>query len=385
MKIETFNFDRIIERRGTDSLKWHKFNNQDVLPMWVADMDFASPPCVIEALRERIDHGVFGYAVHTDELNASAVNWMRKRYDWHIETDWIVWLPGLVSALHVTCLACAAPGEQIATFVPVYPPFLSAPRHTDRELLSVPLKRENGRYTFDIEALDNAITPETRVLILCHPHNPVGRAFEKPELFALNNMLLRHERLTICSDEIHCDLILDEKDHTPFVSLDPALQNRTITLMSPAKTFNIAGLNCGMAIIPDQDLRRRFQHSMEGIVPHPNTLGYTACRAAYSEGEPWRQALIAYLRQNRDILESFVKDHLPMLQIDHIEATYLAWLNVEQLYPSRPARLFREAGVGLIDGKLFGDNGHVRLNFGCPQSRLLQALERMEKAVKQTL
>ncbi len=353
--------------------------------MWVADMDFASPPCVIEALRERIDHGVFGYAVHTDELNASAVNWMRKRYDWHIETDWIVWLPGLVSALHVTCLACAAPGEQIATFVPVYPPFLSAPRHTDRELLSVPLKRENGRYTFDIEALDNAITPETRVLILCHPHNPVGRAFEKPELFALNNMLLRHERLTICSDEIHCDLILDEKDHTPFVSLDPALQNRTITLMSPAKTFNIAGLNCGMAIIPDQDLRRRFQHSMEGIVPHPNTLGYTACRAAYSEGEPWRQALIAYLRQNRDILESFVKDHLPMLQIDHIEATYLAWLNVEQLYPSRPARLFREAGVGLIDGKLFGDNGHVRLNFGCPQSRLLQALERMEKAVKQTL
>ena len=240
--------------------------------MWIADMDFASPPCVIRAMRERVDHGVFGYSVATDEVNQSVLDWAQSRYGWRIEAKWLVWLPGLVPGLHVASEAYAAAGEEVLTFVPIYPPILEAPPARGRSVKRVPLTQRDGRWTIDVDELDKAITPQTRLLILCNPHNPVGRAFGYEELAAVAEVCRRHG-LLVCSDEIHCDLMLTKRRHIPFASLDEEIANRSITLMSPGKTFNTTGLNCGFAVIPNRDLRRRFRKVANGMLPYPNGLG----------------------------------------------------------------------------------------------------------------
>lgn len=375
----TFNFDQCPDRRQTDSLKWQHYADRDILPLWVADMDFLSPPAVIDALTQRINHGVFGYALPPKELNQAVVDWLQHNYRWQIEAEWLVWLPGLVPALNTACCAYAGPGEEVLTFSPVYPPFLAAPERTGRTLIDVPLKQQNNHYTIDFEALKRQLNPNSRLLLLCHPHNPVGRAYHIEELQQLKELCLEHQ-LIICSDEIHCDLMLDGRQHIPFASIDKQLLELTITLMSPAKTFNIAGLNCGFAVIANPKLRRRFSAAAMGIMPHPNALGYAASQAAYQQGEPWRQQLIDYLRGNRNLLQQFLDQRLPMLTLTPVEATYLAWINVEALTDHSPS-FFEQAGVGLMDGGLFGDNRYVRLNFGCPRHTLLQALQRIENAV----
>ena len=376
-----YDFDCAIDRRNSDSLKWHDTRGSDVIPLWVADMDFASPPCVLRAMHERVDHGVFGYSVPTDAVNQSVVAWALSHYDWSIDPEWIVWLPGLVPGIHVACQTCAAAGEEVLTFIPVYPPFLSAPLARGRAVRKVPLTQQGARWTIDIEELDKAVTSQTRLLLLCNPHNPVGRAFGYEELAEVAELCQRHN-LLVCSDEIHCDLKLASERHIPFASLGKETANRSITLMSPAKTFNTTGLNCGFAVIPNADLRQRFQKVASGMVPQPNGLGYAACRAAFEEGEPWRRDLIDYLRGNRDLLESFLSEKLPMFSMSHVEATYLAWIDTRWLGKRSGMDFFEMAGVRLSDGTAFGGQGFVRLNFGCPRERLRTALERIYQAVQ---
>jgi len=372
-----FDFDTVIDRRNTGSEKWDRYAGQDIIPLWVADMDFRSPPVVLEALQQRVEHGVFGYSSPPKELIAVVLAMLQNEYSWQVQPEWLVWLPGLVCGLNVSCRAVGDAGDAVATFTPVYPPFLTAPGLAGRELISVPLVEQQGRWEMDLEVLEQAITPRTRLLMLCSPHNPVGRVWSREEQLALAALVERHN-LMVCSDEIHAGLVLDnDTPHIPFATLAPELAQRTITLQAPSKTWNIPGLGCSFAIIPNKQLRQAFRDVMTGIVPHVNLLGYTATLAAYRDGEPWRQALLMYLRQNRDLVLEAVQA-MPGLKIWPVEATYLAWIDGQGLGGADPAGLFEQAGVGLSDGAPFGAPGFVRLNFGCPRSLLQRALERMQ-------
>jgi cystathionine beta-lyase len=375
-----FNFDRQVDRRETGSLKWEKFAGRDVVPLWVADMDFVSPPAVLDALRQRLDHGVFGYTQAPQKLVEVILDRMRDLYDWRVEADWLVWLPGLVTGLNVACRSVGEDGDDVLTHVPIYPPFLSAPRLSGRRTVPVPLVREEGHWGIDFENMDQAVTPRSRLFLLCNPQNPTGRVFTREELQKIAAFCQRHD-LIICSDEIHCDLILDPAcRHLPLAGLDPAVAERTITLMAPSKTFNLPGLGCSFAIISNPELRGRFRRTMAGIVPYVNLFGYTAALAAYRDGGPWLAALLDYLRANHNLVQEKVSA-MPGLSMTPVEATYLAWIDARDLQLEDPAAFFEKAGVGLSDGREFGLPGFVRLNFGCPQSLLRQGLERMARAV----
>lgn len=376
----TFDFDEPIDRGGTGAIKWDRYAGRDIIPMWVADMDFLSPPAVIAALRERAAHGVFGYTFPTAELTQAVMELLAREWRWKIEPDWIVWLPGLVSGINVTCRAVGAPGDAVLTNVPIYPPFLTAPGHMERDVIQVPLTRTGERWEIDCALLEAAITPRTRLMLLCSPHNPCGRVWTREELLTIAEICLRHE-VIICSDEIHNQLVLEPGcRHIPTATLSREIAEQTITLMAPSKTYNIAGLGCSLAIIPNAKLRADFQAAQAGIVPHINALGYTAALAAFREGEPWRRALLAYLRGNRDLVTTTIAE-IEGLATTPIEATYLAWIDARATGLEDPARFFEEAGVGLSDGKDFAGDGYLRLNFGCPRALLTRALERMQAAL----
>jgi cystathionine beta-lyase len=369
-------FDTPVDRRGSDSLKWGRYAGRDALPLWVADMDFTAPPAVLAALRERIAHGVFGYGQPPAEAEESVLAHLEGEYGWRIEREWIVWLPGLVTGLNV---ACRAVDGGVLTAAPVYPPFFSAPRHFARPLARVDLACSDGRWGWDWQALQAAVTPETRLFLLCHPHNPVGRSWDEGELRRLADFAERRD-LVVCSDEIHCGLILDpDKRHIPFASLGVDAARRTITLLAPSKTFNIPGLGCAFAVIADPALRRRFQRAMDGIVPHVNVLGFIACAAAYRHGAAWHRELIGYLRGNRDRVAVAV-DAEKRVKMAPVEATYLAWIDVRGLGLANPAAHFEAHGLGLSDGADFGAPGWLRLNFGCPRATLDEALRRFALA-----
>ena len=371
-------FDTPIERRDSDSIKWGKYAGRDVLPLWVADMDFAAPPPVLTALRRRIEHGIFGYGGPWPALTESVLAHLDSEYDWRIEADWIVWLPGLVTGLNV---ACRAVDGEVLTATPIYPPFLSAPHFSGRKLNRVDLALDNNRWQWDMAAVQQATTAATRLFLFCHPHNPVGRCWSRDELLALADYAERND-LVVCSDEIHCGLILDaDKRHIPFASLSPAAAQRSITLLAPSKTFNIPGLGCAFAVIPNPALRRRFEQAMHGIVPHVNVLGLAACEAAFRHGGDWHRELIAYLRGNRDRVAATMAS-LPGVRMAPVEATYLAWIDVRDLRLAKPAAHFEAHGIGLSDGADFGAPGWLRLNFGCPRATLDEALSRFERAVR---
>jgi cysteine-S-conjugate beta-lyase len=371
-----YDFDRLIDRSGGDSLKWNKYAGRDVIPLWVADMDFAAPPAVVAALEARVAQGLFGYSVPLPALLDAVLGHLQRAYRWRVEAASLVWLPGLVAGLNV---ACRAVDGDVLTATPVYPPFLSAPRLSGRALTTVPLRLADGRWGWDFAALAAALTPATRLLLLCHPHNPVGRAWAAGELAQLAAFCQHHD-LIVCSDEIHCDLVLDaDRRHVPLATLDADIARRSITLMAPSKTYNIPGLGCAFAVIPDAALRRRFVAAMNGIVPHVNVLGLAACEAAYRDCDAWHAALLDYLRGNRDRLESAIAS-IPGLAMTHVEATYLAWIDACGLGVPDPARFFEAAGVGLSGGADFGLPGWVRLNFGCRRALLDAALERMRAA-----
>jgi cystathionine beta-lyase len=371
------NFDAIIDRLPFSSNKWKKYAGRDILPLWVADMDFVSPPSVLAALHERIDHGVFGYTDTPASLVEAVQAYIRRQYGWDIEPDWFVWLPGLVQGLNLACRAVGDNGDAVLTATPVYPPFLRAPGFSHRELIAVHLEDRGGRWGWNFTALEAAITPRTRLLLLCHPHNPVGRVWNEDELRQLVAIAHRHN-LVICSDEIHCDLVLDPSvRHVPLATIDPDFARRTITLLAPSKTWNLAGLGCSFALIPDPGLRRRFRHEMAGLVPNVNLLGYAAAEAAYRDDGAWHAALLEYLRGNRDLLRDWFAGST-RLKLTVPEATYLAWIDARAIDPLNPLPRFEAAGVGLSDGRDFGFPGYVRLNFGCPRGLLEEALRRME-------
>ncbi|MEI6464571.1 MAG: PatB family C-S lyase [Verrucomicrobiota bacterium] len=380
----SFDFDTAPARRDTDSQKWQKYAGRDVLPLWVADMDFKSAPAILEALHRRVDHGIFGYARPVQATVDAVVAAMEQRYGWQIEASWLVWLPGLVVGLNVTAQAFAEPEDEVLTVGPVYPPFMSAPKNSARTTVVVPWLLSGGTWILDWEALERAVTPRTKLFYLCNPHNPLARVWRREELMRLGEFCTRHN-LVLCSDEIHCDLILDPAlPHVPTAVLSPEIAARTVTLMAPSKTYNVPGLGTSLAIIPDAIRRTRFIRATAGIVAEVTCLGFTACEAAYRDCEPWRQALLAYLRGNRDYLLDAIARDFPGIRVEApVEATYLLWLNVAALGLENPIAHFEKFGVGLSDGAPFGaaKGSHVRLNFGCPRATLVEAMRRLKAAL----
>ena len=376
-------FDVLPDRRATESLKWRAYD-ADVLPMWVADMDFRSPEPVIAALRERVEHGVFGYPGRVSGFNDALMARLSARYGWQVTPEQIVFMPGVVTGFNWVVQTLCAANEAVLVQTPVYPPFLSAPANggclrQDAALV----RRADGRYEIDFDLFERSITPQTRLFILCNPHNPVGRVFTPQELSRLAEICLRHG-VWICSDEIHCDLIYAPHQHTPIASLDAEIARQTVTLMAPSKTYNIAGLECSFAIVPDAGLRERLQAGRRGLVGWVNVLGQVAALAAYRDGQPWLDELLAYLQSNRDLVARFAQQELPGVKMTPMEGTYLAWLDCRSTGLENPYRFFLEEGrVALSDGADFGPGGEgfVRLNFGCPRAMLQDALERMRRAL----
>jgi cystathionine beta-lyase len=370
------DFDQIIPRRGTGSIKWDRFPTLD--PFWVADMDFMSPPAVLDVLKERIAHGVMGYAHAHDGLVEAIGEYMQSRHGLAIEEKEIVHLGGLVPALSLAARAFGKPGDAVMTCTPIYPPFLGIHNDAEMEVIAVPHVEVNGQWGFDWDAMEAAVTPETKLFLLSNPQNPLGRVFSQDEMSQLAIFCERHDMILI-SDEIHCDLILDDEatPHVCAAGLPEQLQKRIITLLAPSKTYNIAGLGYAFALIRDDSLRRKFCAARGHTLPEINCLAYYAAEAAYRDGEPWRQDLIAYLRKNRDTVTDFVRSRTKFI-IPDIEATYLAWIDCRSMGIENPAQFFeQEAGIYLSDGNYFGAPGHIRFNYGCPHSRVLEGLEKM--------
>jgi cystathionine beta-lyase len=374
-------------RRETHATKW-TFFEEDVLPMWVADMDFRSPEPVIRALTERVQHGVFGYQFDSPPLRQTLVERLHTRHHLSIQPDQILFIPGLVEALNLVCEVFGEHGGVLMQ-TPIYPPFLSAPANNGCAAQKVPLARISEgarmRYEIDFEAFEAAITPESRVFLLCNPHNPVGRVYTRAELERLAEICLRHN-LLICADEIHCDLVYDGHQHLSIASLAPEIAARTITLLAPSKTFNLPGLGLGFAVVSDDELRARLTKKLWGMGAFVNALGYTAALAAYQEGQPWLDETMAYLKANRDFVVEFVETRLPGVQVTVPEGTYLAWLDMGGADISGSAYKFclDHARVACGNGTDFAaGETFIRLNYGCPRDMLTDALERICAAVEE--
>ena len=377
-----FDFDNPVPRHGTGCIKYDRRPELD--PFWVADMDFVSAPAILDALHQRVGHGVFGYAQAHEGLNDAILCYLRERRGVEVPLAQIVHLGGLVPALSLATRAFCKPGEAVMTCTPVYPPFLGVQRDAEAELITVDHNLTDSGWSFDWEAMERAVTPATRVFLLCNPQNPLGRVFSKQEIHQLAEFCEKHD-LILVADEIHCDLVLDE-DLTPHYSalnLPDRHSARTITLLSPSKTWNIAGLGYAFAVIPDDSLRRRFTVERGHTLTEINALSYYAAEAAYRHGEPWRLELVSYLRENRDILVAFINSRCPSLYVRPGEATYLAWINAAGMGEKNPAVHFeKKAGLFLSDGAPFGWPDHFRFNFGCPRARMLQGLEKIAGSIQ---
>lgn len=381
----SYNFDQFVDRSRTESLKWRLYGDE-VLPLWVADMDFLSPEPVIRALHQRVEQGVFGYGLIMPELGEVVVERLYSLYGWRVSPEALVFLPGVVPGFNLACRAVTSPGDGVLVQTPVYPPILRAPANAGLSCDEMELtRRADGYYEIDFDLFEDTITGRTRVFILCNPHNPVGRVFRREELERMAEICLRHD-MVICSDEIHCDLVFAGHQHIPIASLAPEIGERTITLMAPSKTYNIAGLKCSVAIIENAELREKFNAARAGLVGGVNVLGYTAALAAYRDGQAWLEEVLRYLEANRDFLLRYVSERLPGITMVSPEGTFLGWLDCRQAgIPGNPHEFFlREAKVALNDGATFGRGGEgfVRLNFACPRSTLLEALNKMEKALR---
>ncbi|MGB0744653.1 MAG: MalY/PatB family protein [Opitutales bacterium] len=378
-----YDFDQCPDRKGYGSLKWDKYEGKDILPLWVADMDFKTAPEIVSALQARLDHSVFGYTKPYQGPVEAVLHYLERQHSYQAKASWLNFLPGLVPAINMCVHSFTEPDESVMTATPVYPPFLSAPEYAGRELIKVPLcLNSQDRWTLDFERMEATIQPSTRLLILCSPHNPVGRVYGKEELTALAEFCESHD-LILISDEIHCDLIFEEnRRHIMTATLGESIAQRTVTLMAPSKTYNLPGLACAFSIIENAKLRACFQTAIRGIITEVNCFGYAGCEAAYNQGEPWRQELLKYLRGNYEMVVQFLKDELPEVLFRPMEATYLAWLDMSALGLKSPASFFEQHGVGLSDGVPFDGKNHLRLNFGCPRARLLEGLARMKAAVE---
>lgn len=361
-------------------MKWQRYRDSDVIPLWVADMDFATPEVIRTAITARLDHPVLGYAHPWPSLNLAVVEGIARDHAWQIAPEWIVWLPGVIPGFNLACRLAGEPGAGILAFPPVYPPILAAPANHERRLIRSHLVETEGHWGIDWEHFASLDHHAIRLLMLCNPHNPVGRVWTREELLRLGRYADHHDWL-ICSDDIHCGLVLDaQSTYRPIAALDESLAQRTITLMAPSKTWNIPALSTAFAIIPNAQLRQQFILAGQGLISSPNLLGLVATEAAYRHGDPWRQALLGYLRENARLVTDNIAS-MPGLRSAPVEATYLAWIDCRELNQARPQRFFELHGVGLSDGKDFGMEGYVRLNFACSRSLLSQALSRMQAAL----
>lgn len=383
----THDFDRVVERRDTDSHKWRKYG-PDVVPLWVADMDFRSPEPVVEALRERVEHGVYGYGYNLERspLHEVFAERLGVLYGWRVPPDAVVLIPGVIPGFNVAARMLTSAGDGVLLQTPLYPPLLRVPGNVGIAMDAADLARSpDGRYEVDWDALARAVTPRTRFFLLCSPHNPVGRVWRRAELERLAQLCLARG-LSIVADEIHGDLVFEGHRHVPIASLAPEVAERTVTLMAPSKTWNLAGLKFGLAVIPNAALRERFAAARADLVYGVNVLGYTAALAAYRHGGPWLAALLRYLEANRDFVVDYARKHLPGVVVAPPEGTYLAWLDCRgaAIPGGDPFAFFLErARVALSDGATFGPGGagFVRLNFGCPRSLLAEGLDRMRDAL----
>ncbi len=385
----TNDFDNYTERKGTNCLKWdccaQRFGREDILPMWVADMDFPSPPPVVKAVTERAAHGIYGYTVPSDKLPGLIRDWMKKRHAWEIDPRSIVHSPGVVTSVNTAVLAFTEPGDKVLMQTPIYYPFYSSIADNGRELVRNPLSRSGDRYDIDFEDLERKLASGVRLMIFCSPHNPIGRVWSRGDIEKVTG-LCRKYGVILVSDEIHSDLIFKGYKHVPASSVKGAESGRIITLMAPSKTFNVAGLAESFALISDPDLRHSFTATMKKNGSEPlNVFGLSAAEAAYEYGEEWLNDLLVYLEENLNFMENYFREKIPSIKMIRPEATYLAWLDCTSLNIKGNLKDFFSgtARVGLNDGETFGEEGRgfVRLNFACPRTTLEEGLSRIKKAV----
>ncbi|RAO98545.1 cystathionine beta-lyase [Petrotoga sp. 9PW.55.5.1] len=386
-----YNFDEIIDRRNTESAKWKAlkqlYGREDIIPMWVADMDFKSPPEIIQNLKERADHGVFGYPMIDDNYFDSFVNWVKKRHELNISKEWIITADGVVDALKIAILAFSKPGDKVVIQTPVYYPFYNIIKSNGREILRNSLKIENGNYIMDYEDLEKKLSDKrTKLFILCNPHNPVGRVWTKQELEKLSDLCVKHN-VILLSDEIHSDLIYPSNKHIPIVSISQEIKEKSLTFYAPSKTFNLAGLKASYVVIPNNELRNEYKNTIESISSSSlNIFGMIAAKAAYEKGEGWLKELLIYLENNIDFVISFFNDKLPKVKITKPEGTYLMWLDFRAYGDEEKIKemLVNKAKVGLEEGSIFGEEGkgYFRMNIGCPKSVIEKVCNNIYNAFK---
>lgn len=387
--MKTYNFDELIDRTNSNCIKYDArkafFGKTDVLPLWVADMDFKTPDFIVEAIKKRAEHEIFGYTFRGEEYNQAIINWLKRRHNWDVKAEWITFSPGVVAGLTLAIEALSKPGEGVIIQPPVYFPFADSVKGTGRELVENPLRLENGRYTFDLEDLKSKITPATRLLLLSNPHNPGGMAWNKKELEALAKICIENKVLII-SDEIHSDLIFPGYKHTPLASISEEIAQNCVICMSPSKTFNTAGLTTSYLIIPNKRHWAAYERVMR--LPHlhmGNIFGNVALIAAYTHGDEWLGQLMDYFKANFDLLDDFMKERMPQVKVMHPDATYLIWMDFSAYGLSDESlnQKLLDAGVGLNRGLQFGKQGKgfMRMNIGCPRAVLQEALLRIEKAL----
>lgn len=386
----TYDFDTLLDRRNTQSVKWDtledKFGSVDVLPMWVADTDFPILPSVLDAMRDRLTHPAMGYTVVPDSFYESAQQWFSQRHGWQTERAWFQYSPSVLTALSIAINTFTEPGDKVVIQPPVYHPFPRIVQDNERTLIHNPLRVEDGEYFMDLDDLERHIDDGAKMLILCNPHNPVGRVWPKEQLLRLGELCARRGVLVI-ADEIHADLVFSGHTHVPFASISDELAQISVTCIAPTKTFNFAGLPISMAVIPNPELRQRFLATIQRYaLTHPNLLSMVALETAYREGGDWLDQLMVYLEGNRDELVRFFQERVPAIRVRAPEGTYLAWLDCRALglADEELKRFFdEEAKVGLNQGELFGPGGHgfARLNFACSRTVLRAGLARIEAAV----
>lgn len=376
-----YNFDEIINRKGTNSFKWDYWGDGDnMIPMPVADMDFRVAPPIIDALRKATEHGIYGYSICPPELIDLVIEQQFKKYNWKVEKEWLVWTPGIEPAITTVCKAFGGENKSIITPIPVYHPFLFGIGYSKSKIIESQLNEQNGRYTFNFEAFERSFESNTGLFMLSNPHNPGGTVFTKNELKKLGEICLKNNTI-IFSDEIHCDILIERKaEHIPIASLSKEIEQITITTISPTKTFNTAGMACSVAIIPNKEIRDKFIAEKAGMMPAIGRHAYLATLAAWSDCDDWKNELIIYLRKNHDyLLEKINK--LPGLKMLPLEATYLAWIDYRNSPISNLFEKILANDVRLVDGNLFKGPGFLRLNFACPFSVLEEAVNRIEKTI----
>lgn len=379
-------FDNIIDRKGTSCIKYddlfERFGSEDLLPLWVADMDFSVPECISEAIIDRAEHNIYGYTFRDKECIDAFTSWCKRRYDWDANKEWITSSPGVVTGLSLSILALSEKGDKILIQPPVYPPFFEIVRDTKRRLVESPLIFKEGKYFMDFEDLERKFAGGIKIMIICNPHNPVGRAWSKEELTRLGELCVKYNVLLI-SDEIHADLLFPGKKHIPVASLSEEIKDVTITAMAPSKTFNVAGLSSSVVIIPNKSIREKYNEVLNSLhLGLGNLFGHTALKAGYTHGDKWLDDLMQYIKENVEFTKSYLKEKLPLVRLIEPEATFLLWLDFKAYNKSNEElnKLFINKGkLALNNGTAFGKEGEgfFRLNIGCPQLTLKEAMDRI--------